>query len=101
MKTRLPKFFYKIDYSRPQRMGGIKRQASIYALKKGDMIKVGETVWNTASYPGEEASVMRALIELKQIPAKFGTLSESKNVGPGYYQPWDKKFKGLVIRGLE
>ena len=67
----MKRFVYKVENTtkNPSIYGGRKQQATIYMIKKGELIKIGKTrVWNTASYRGSDSEVNEWLLENKFIP---------------------------------
>lgn len=57
----------------------------IYKLVNKDMIFLDESEYSTASTPGAESEVFRALIRIGEIPRKWYNSSENSWRGPGYY----------------
>ena len=93
----MKRFYYKVENTtkNPSIYGGRKQQATIYQIKKGELVYLGETrVWSTASYMGADGEVNNWLLENKIIPKKWSINYE--NTYTRYYVPNDK----YSIRGI-
>lgn len=92
----MKKFIFKVENTtkNPSIYGGRKQKAIIYQIKKGELIKIGETrIWNTASYRGAESEVNEWLLENGIIPKiwskdiyNYGC--EKYKCRGGYYTPY-------------
>ena len=78
-------FYYKIDKANRRVYGGLNVRASIYEVKRGEVLPVGSCRWCTASFRGEESEVFNALVEMKRIPKKWLESSRCSWRGGGYY----------------
>lgn len=63
-------YYYKIFEKKPRNAGGYNVQATVYVVKAGKIIKIGDIKWNTASYKGETSVVYDLLADKKLVSAK-------------------------------
>jgi hypothetical protein len=83
-------FYYKIVKSTPRRSGGRNETAEVFKVVRGEIKKLGEVKWCTASTYGETSEVQQFLIKKKLLPKKLGN-----------YYTWKKGEEGKYkIRGL-
>ena len=63
-------YYYKITSSKKRSMGGYSEIASVYAIKLGKIVLLGEVKWSTSSFKGEESVVYEFLKDKKLVTAK-------------------------------
>jgi len=64
------RYYYKIDKKTKRQNGGFNVNASVYAIRNGEVKKLGTTKWNTASSKGEYSEVYDFLKSKKLVTAK-------------------------------
>ena len=79
-------FYFIIKKSTRRTYGGLNEIAEIYTIKKGELVYCCDARWTTASYCGEKAEIMQALIKNGFIPKKYYKSSESPFCSGGYFQ---------------
>ena len=89
MKT----FIFKVENTtrNPSIYGGRGQKATIYQVKKNNIIYIGQTEWHTASYRGPESEVNQFLIENKHIPKSWSkgySFQEQHKYRGGYFTPY-------------
>lgn len=91
----MKRFVFKVENTtkNPSIYGGRKQKAIVYQIKRGELIKIGETrTWNTGSYRGNESEVNVWLLENKIIPKiwskEVGDWCEKHKCRGGYYTPY-------------
>jgi len=78
-------YYYKISSKIKRSMGGFNVVASVYTVKAGKIVELGEVKWNTSGFKGESSTVYEFLKDKKLVSAKEYT--ENK----GYYYPSKSK----------
>lgn len=89
MKT----FIFKVENTtkNPSIYGGRRQKATIYQVKKNNIIYIGQTEWHTASYRGSESEVNQFLINNKYIPKSWSkgySFQEQRKYRGGYFTPY-------------
>lgn len=77
-------YYYKIT-SKKNRTAGFLVEASVYTVKSGKIVEIGDVKWNTASFKGEKSVVYTFLKEKKLVSTK------EYNENGGYYYPSKSK----------
>jgi hypothetical protein len=67
----LRRVYYKIDSARSTGYGGTKTKASVFVDGKNGLQKLGETSWDTASFKGEESTIIDFLKDKEYMPQKM------------------------------
>lgn len=88
------KFVYKTETVKVSRTyGGKIVEATIYEIKRNDLILIGKTTWNTASYRGSDSEVNEYLLDNNVIPkiwskGELNSYYEVHKCRGGYYTPY-------------
>lgn len=66
----MKKFIFKVENltKNPSIYGGRKQEAIIYQIKNNNLVYIGKTQWNTASYRGRISEVNEYLLKNNIIP---------------------------------
>lgn len=72
-------YYWKVTSEKKRSMGGYNVVASVYTVKLGKIVLLGEVKWSTSSFKGEHSTVYDFLKDKKLVTAK--EYKENK----GYY----------------
>jgi hypothetical protein len=64
------KYYYNIDSKTGRNTGGYKVVASVYTVKAGKIMKLGQVRWDTGMTKGERSEVFEFLKNKKLVTAK-------------------------------
>ncbi len=72
-------FIYTTESKKVQRTGSSKVTAQVYEIENNKPKHIGEVVWNTGSFKGEQSTVMNFLQDQKVLNIEGSYYSDVKN----------------------